>query len=243
MISVILPVFNEAALVGKAVSSIHSYFHAADIPFELIVVNDGSRDGTLPELDRLRKIYGFKIISFPANRGKGAAVRRGVLEARGDFLFFLDTDLAVPIGEFDKFRPYLDGSEDVVIGSRRIPGSAIIGIRPRARRWLGEIFYQLVYALLTQTVRDTNCGFKLFRRETALQLFSASKIDGWGFDVEILFWANKLGCKIKEIPITWYAKPHSNVRIVRAAALTLWEIFKIRMLHQTEIPCPPLNLL
>ncbi|MBI4370184.1 MAG: glycosyltransferase family 2 protein [Elusimicrobia bacterium] len=230
-LTVILPMFNEAQYVEAVISETANYFRAKNFDFDIIAIDDGSTDQTGEKLRRVGPAYPLSVISLPQNQGKGAAVRRGILAAKGEFLFFLDADLATPVSEFDKFIPHMNRRADIVIGSRRIKESDIVVHQSKLREFMGEIFYQAVYALLSNDVRDTNCGFKLFRREVGQRLFRLSRIDRWGFDAEILFLARHLGYAIKEIPVRWFNKPTTKVHLVSAVTGTIGELIRIKMNH------------
>jgi dolichyl-phosphate beta-glucosyltransferase len=162
------------------------------------------------------------------NRGKGAAVRRGVLESRGAYVLFMDADLSTPIEEVEKLLVYVRGGADVVIGSRGLAESDIRVHQPFPREAMGRIFNVLVRSLLMGGFKDTQCGFKLFTREAAHALFSKQELDGFAFDVEVLLLAKELGYRIREVPVVWYHAPNSKVSPVTDASRMFRDLVKLR---------------
>jgi len=162
-------------------------------------------------------------------RGKGFSIKRGASQAKGRYVLFTDVDLSVPIEELAKFIPCLEDGYDVVIGSRRIKGSEVVIPQPLYRRFMGSVFYQIVYLFLFNSIRDTNCGFKCYRRDAAKQIFGRQTVSGWGFDTELLYIAHKLNYKIKEVPVRWYNCTATKVKITKVPFLTILELFRIKL--------------
>jgi len=228
-LSVVIPAFNEARRIGPTLSAVRGWLEAKAVPAEIIVVDDGSRDGTA---ERARApLSGFgesKVIILPENRGKGAAVRAGVLEARGDLILLSDADLSTPIVEIEKFLSLIDEGADIVIGSRAVPG-ADIQVRQKAlREGMGKFFNRLVRRLVLKGVPDTQCGFKLFRREAARRLFSEARIRGFCFDVEILALASRRGFRVRQVPVVWRNSPQSRVRLIRSSLGMIADLIRVR---------------
>ncbi len=165
------------------------------------------------------------------NRGKGFSVRRGMLEACGDFVLFSDADLSTPIEELDKLKAAVDEGYDVAIGSRALAESRVEIHQNFMREMMGRIFNRIARLLTFRGIRDSQCGFKGFRRNAAYDLFGSSRIDGFSFDAEILFLAQKRGYKVKEIPVIWRNSPASKVAIFTDPVKMFWELFLIRMIH------------
>jgi len=231
-LSIVIPAFNEEKRLGPSLEEIGRYLAGKPFEVEIIVVDDGSTDQTSAVArEGLAGRLAYQIIRLEANRGKGYAVRTGILASSGDIVLFTDADLATPIGELDKFLPRLDEGCDVVIGSRAIPGSDIRVRQARPRQAMGKFFNRLVRLFILEDFRDTQCGFKAFRRPAALNLFSRLETSGFAFDVEILVLAGKLGCKIAEVPVVWRHSPPSRVRIVRSSWQMLKELWRIRRLR------------
>jgi dolichyl-phosphate beta-glucosyltransferase len=170
------------------------------------------------------------VIRREKNRGKGASVREGVLAASGEIILFSDDDLSTPIGEFDKLFAALQAGADVAIGSRALPESDIRIRQRRLRELMGKAFNLLVRLFVLKGYRDTQCGFKAFRRAAAMDLFSRLRTDGFGFDVEVLALCRELGYRVAEVPVVWSDSRPSRVRLVRGSLGMLGEILRIRRL-------------
>lgn len=204
-----------------------AFAESQDYPVEVLVVDNASTDRTS---DIAREIAaGYPIISllYQPIRGKGAAVRKGMLEGRGEYLFICDTDLAMPIEETNKFLPPILSDYDVAIASREAPG-AVRYDEPWYRHLMGRVFNLLVRLLAVPDIQDTQCGFKCLRREAARDLFSVQKIDGWAFDVEILHIAQRRGYRLVEVPIHWYYGEGSRVSPIRDSLKMVVEVLRVR---------------
>ena len=194
--------------------------------YEIIVVDDGSSDNTV-EIANSLNLNSIKVISYSRNRGKGYAVKEGVLAAKYNYVLFMDADLATPPEEIEKMAPYIDDF-DIVIASRMLPTSKIKQHQPVLRRLLGVIGKKIISLTLTRGIKDTQCGFKLFKTDIAKKLFSMQKTERWGFDFEILFIAQKLKYKIKEVPVVWYAMEDSKLRFLDYIS-TLYDLIRLRL--------------
>ena len=161
-------------------------------------------------------------------QGKGAAVRTGMLAGRGEYLFICDADLSMPIHEVAKFMPPQRNGYDIAIASRELPESRRVG-EPEYRHLMGRVFNFIVRVLAIPRVQDTQCGFKVFRRDVAREIFPLQTIDGWAFDVEVLYIALQRGYKLLEVPITWYYKPQSRVHPLRDSISMLREVVRVRL--------------
>ncbi|MFA5184989.1 MAG: dolichyl-phosphate beta-glucosyltransferase [Patescibacteria group bacterium] len=229
--SVVIPAFNEEKTVEAAVLETRRIFGGLGKIFEVIVVDDGSSDRTADIVDGLSLEQGghvgppLRLIRHATNQGKGAAVKTGVLAAQGEWIVFLDCDLATHPSEIEKALPLL-GSCDVVIGSRRVAGADIAERQPVHRHWLGRIFNLGIRIYLKLPFHDTQCGFKLFHRRT-VPLFEDLESLGWAFDVELLYRALHSSYRIKEIPVTWRNGPESRVKLGHSVAI-LREIRRIK---------------
>ncbi len=227
-LSIVIPAYNEARRIGRALAAVREYAGQAASRWELIVVDDGSRDGTA------EIVRGFeapplsvRLLINRTNRGKGHSVRQGMLAARGDVLLMCDADLSTPIEEVNKLRPWLDRGYDVVIGSRDLPDSRLDPPQPLLRRWLAWGFRAIRRHLLLPALRDTQCGFKCFRREAAREIFSRQETNGWLFDCEVLGLADRLGYRIKEVGVVWSNDRDSRVNALREACLALPTLFVV----------------
>ncbi len=228
VISVIIPLFNEEKRFPKSFPIIDAFFTENKISVEYILVDDGSTDATAKRISRLTSKYPIRILGNDQNRGKGAALKRGVEAATGKFIMFTDADLSTPIAEFKKLFPYVK-KYDMVIGSRRLHESDVKISQPLHRKILGSIFYFLFSTLFTNEVKDTNCGFKMYRAEVAKNIYQKIKNDRWGFDAEVIYLALKLKYKIAEVPVIWLNDPLSRVSSVRASFETLKELAMIKI--------------
>lgn len=227
VISVVIPSFNERSRIVPTVGAIASHVSDLGVPWELIVADDGSTDDTLARLEALDMVN-LRIIPAPANMGKGAAVKRGMQSAHGEYLLFADADCSTPIAELDRLLAAVQGGgADVAIGSRRAAGSQVSN-RSRLRRTATAGLRVLVQNLLGTRVEDTQCGFKLFTREAADQLFTRQTINGFSFDLELLFLSNRLGLEVAEVPVRWYDAPGSKVDPIQEARRFIRDMFRIR---------------
>lgn len=229
-ISVIIPAYNEEKKLQKTLPSIHSALNRSFSNFEIIVVDDGSYDGTYNSVLRLsEQLSGLKILRNEVNRGKGYSVKRGVLSAALEYILFTDADLSTPIEALGKFMEHLNEGVDIAIGSRAVKGSRIIESQSFLRRGMGKAFNMLVRLFLFQGVKDTQCGFKCFRREAARELFGLQRLDGFCFDAEILYIAKKKSYSIKEIPVEWANRKDSRVSMVKDSIKMFLDIFQVKL--------------
>lgn len=227
-LSVIVPVYNEADYLVKTYQILSKYFSQKSFKVEYVFINDGSTDGSSEILSSLKKKDPkISVLNNFKNRGKGEAIKKGVLSARGKYVFFTDADFSTPISEFEKILPQLN-KYDIVIGSRRIRGSRVVRPQSLRRRFFGIVFYLILDIFFRLPVRDTNCGFKCFKTKEAKKIFSRQKIKGWGFDAETFYIAKIWKLSVKEVPIVWYDRPGSKVKILKAAAETLKELWQIK---------------
>jgi dolichyl-phosphate beta-glucosyltransferase len=228
-LSIVLPAYNEARRLPGTLPRVVEYASRLDEPAEIILVDDGSSDGTAEVTASIAaKSSLVTLLRSDRNRGKGAAVRRGMLAARFGHVLFSDVDLSTPIEEAAKLRGALARGADVAIGSRRLTGSDIQVHQPWLRDLAGRTFSGVVSLMLLPGIRDSQCGFKAFRRATARELFGRQRLDGFGFDAEILWLARRLGYRIDEIPIVWRDDRRSNVRLVRDSGGMLLDLARIR---------------
>jgi dolichyl-phosphate beta-glucosyltransferase len=229
-ISIVIPAYNEEFRLPSTLSTIIEFTSKRSEDFELIVVDDGSRDNTV----QVAKNFEGKVLvlALDRNLGKGAAVRLGMLEAKGDYIFFSDADLSTPISELDKLLNELKNSSDIAIGSRAVDFSSIKIHQPFYREFMGKTFNQIVQLLVVKGIKDTQCGFKGFSHDSAKNVFGKSKINGFGFDVEILYLARRMGYKIKEISVEWFNDEQSKINPITDSFKMLMEIIRIRNLHK-----------
>ena len=232
-LSVIIPAYNEARRLAPHVGSVLAYLRAHYPSFELIVVDDGSDDGTAEVVRAaLAGEPRARLLAYQPNRGKGYAIRTGVLASRGADVVFLDADMSTPIDEIPAALERL-AQADIVIGSRDLPSSDIRGQQPLYRRLASEIFKWLRYLVIgLWRISDTQCGFKAYRGPLARQLFALARVDRFMFDVEILYLAERAGLRIVEMPVLWTDSPGSTVRFWEGLVGTVRDLWRIRWLHR-----------
>ncbi len=227
-LSVIIPAYNEAKRLPLTLIDVDKHLQEQEYSYEILVINDGSTDETAEIVNRFAPLLiNLKLIDNKENKGKGAAVKQGMLAAKGTWRLFMDADNSTSIVEFNKMIPYFKDGYEVVIGSRHVKGSRMSPPQPLYKRTLGNMGNLFIQALLLPGIWDTQCGFKCFSDEAAERIFTLTKIDRWGFDAESLALAEKLGYKIKEMPVFWVNDPRSHVRLSTYLQV-LWETVKIR---------------
>lgn len=228
-LSVVIPAYNERDRIGPTLAAVQADLAARAGGSEIIVVDDGSRDGTAGRArEALAGWPGSRVLSLPENRGKGRAVKEGVLAARGRIILFSDADLSTPIAMLDRLLERIEAGADVAIGSRALAGSDVRIHQPRLRESLGKLFNAAVRRLIIPGIRDTQCGFKAFRREAARELFAELRTEGFCFDVEILAAARRRGYRVEEVPVVWNNSAPSAVRVVRGFPRVVRELIRIR---------------
>lgn len=224
-LSLVIPAYNEERRLPGFLDTVDEYLREHPMAVEIVVVDDGSGDRTA-ELAAARP--NVRLLRQSPNQGKGAAVRRGMLESRGLYILFADADGATPITELERFRPAMAAGAEIVIGSRKLYAPGIRRSREGWRELMGNAFYSLVNLLAVPGIADTQCGFKLFHREVARRLFSRTAETGWAFDVEVLYLAQRCGFAIREVAVNWQAVEGSKVRPVRDSWRMFLAIFRIR---------------
>jgi dolichyl-phosphate beta-glucosyltransferase len=228
-LSVVIPTYNKEARIAASLDAVVAYLTGKPYASEVVVVDDGSSDLTADVARAaLSGRLPAKIICRERNLGKGASVREGVLASSGELVLFCDDDLSTPIEELDKAVAALEEGADVVIGSRALPDSEIRVRQRRPREWMGKAFNVLVRLFVLKGYRDTQCGFKAFRRAAARDIFSRLRTPGFGFDVEVLLLCRDLGYRVAEIPVVWCDARPSRVRIFRGSWGMLMDLWRIR---------------
>ena len=231
MISVVIPVYNEAACLSTHVDALAPLLtDLAGDDWEIVLVDDGSSDGTAVAIDRLalRYVGHVRGIKHTRNRGKGAAVKSGVLATRGDRVLFCDADMSTPPETLREFLAAMEQGADVVVGNRKVKGAQIERWQPPLRTWLGLGFTRLSNLMTGLSIGDYTCGFKLFRGEPARRLFAATETTGWSFDVEVLALAAREGLTVREIPVRWSHVDDTRVRLARDVLRSFRELLAIR---------------
>lgn len=220
-LSIVIPAYNEVKRLPQALA-ICKKWQQRNPGWEFIFVNDGSTDGTAGRLTD------FKLISYRQNQGKGFALKQGVAKATKPFVLICDIDFSTPLSELKLLYPFVSGSADLAIGSRKVSGANILKHQAPIREWLGRQFTNLSKLWLNLSVTDVTCGFKLFTAPAAKKLFAASRISRWGYDAEILFLAKKYGYKIADVPVTWTNDERTKVNVAQDILNSLWDLFLIR---------------
>ncbi len=228
-LSVVIPMYNEAHRMQKNLPRLRDYFRSQEYSVEFVVVDDGSRDNTVECAWQILGRESVRMIEEKPNRGKGHALKVGMLAAEGEKVLFTDADLSTPPDEMEKFWPWFDNGYDVVIGSRKMAGANIERHQPLWRESMGKVFTWLTNRLATRSISDITCGFKCFTHTAAQELFSRSVVNDWSFDAEVLFIAQQHKLKIKEVPVRWHDERGTKVRIVRDAVRALSSLAKIRL--------------
>lgn len=234
-LSIIIPAHNEAQRILPYLQRITKFMQNRRRPYELLVVDDGSTDATASTVETFSKLVPeIVLIRLPIRQGKGAAVRRGMQTAVGQLQLFADADGATPIEELSRLEDGIGKGADLAIGSRSL-ASRLPNFTVQARLYrtvLGSLFNAAVQQCGIKGISDTQCGFKLFRRAAAEDLFSVSTIDGYGFDLEVLYIAQRRGYRIVEIPINWADQPGSKVRVLRDGFGMMRELAAIKRNYQ-----------
>ncbi len=229
LLSIVIPAYNEAApdRLPNSLKQITAFVASQPYKIEVIIVNNNSTDDTLAIAQQVADEYDYIRVITETTQGKGAAVRAGMNIATGDYLFICDADLSMPIEEVVKFLPPKNTDYDIAIASREAKGAKRIG-EPEMRHIMGRVFNFIVKVLAVRGLNDTQCGFKCFKRDVARDIFPYQTINGWAFDVELLFIAQKRGYKIIEVPITWYYKAQSKIKPFGDSIKMVMETLKVR---------------
>jgi len=227
-LSVIIPAYNEAKRLPLTLIDVDKHLSQQEYSYEILVVNDGSTDATSEITNRFKPLVeNLKLIDNKNNCGKGAAVRQGMLAAKGNWRVFMDADNSTAISEFNRMMPYLDEGYEVIIGSRVIKGARMNPPQPIHKRIAGRLGNWFIQLMVLRGIKDSQCGFKCFSEEAAERIFSLAKVDRWAFDVETIALARALGYSVKESPVNWVNDPRSHVRFTSYLQV-LWETVKIR---------------
>ena len=228
-LSIIIPSYNEQARLPETLQRIAEYLPTLGLRTEVLVVDDGSTDRTAAVAESFRgKLTGLRVLSNGTNRGKGYSVRHGMLESQGDMVLFTDADLSAPIEESNKLLSALNNGYDVAIGSRAMDRSLISTHQSIFREFAGIIFNKIVRIVLRLPFVDTQCGFKAFRRERTQIIFEQQRIEGFGFDPELLYLARHHGLRAIEIPVRWGHSPATKVSMLGDSLKMFADIFTIR---------------
>lgn len=220
-LTIVIPAYNEEERLPATLHSIREWLPGC----EIVVVDDGSRDGTAAAAARA----GARVISYQPNRGKGHALKVGMMAAAGGRVLFTDSDRSTSIDQIVKLEALLDAGCDVAVASRKMRGSLLIRRQPRLRETLGKGFTFLAQLAFGVHVHDFTCGFKMFTREAARAIFSQVTVDRWGFDVEVLYLASRMGFRIGEAPISWIDNRATKVRLWKDVGRSFLDLVQIRL--------------
>lgn len=228
-LSIVIPAHNEESRLPPSLDQIDAFLRSQPFEAEVIIVENGSGDRTHEvALDCARAYPNLRVIQSPDNlRGKGLAVKQGMMAATGEWRFICDADLSMRIDEIVKFLPPQSDGYDIVIASREVPGAVRVD-EPEYRHIMGRVATFIIKVAAISDYEDTQCGFKMFRGKVADDLFAVQRMNGIGFDVELLFIAKRRGYRVKEMPITWYYDPYSTMRLWDDSVKLLREIWEIR---------------
>jgi glycosyltransferase involved in cell wall biosynthesis len=227
-LSIIIPIFNEEKRLPKTLEQVFNFLKSQSYPAEVILVENGSTDRSFEVAQAHLEKYPQLVVLKELQRGKGLAVRRGMLAAKGTYRFMCDADFSMPTTEIPRFLPPAMEGCDIAIASREAVGAVRFN-EPYYRHLVGRIYNWLIRILALPGLHDTQCGFKCFKAETAEELFRDQTITGWSFDVEVLFIANRKNYRIVEVPIQWYFNPDSKISVIRDSARMGFDLLKIRM--------------
>lgn len=234
-LSVVIPAYNEEKRITSTLSEMHKFFAGKDYDYEVIVVDDGSTDRTLGETEKSELVQEGKArsVSYGENRGKGYAVKTGILESKGEYVLVCDADMSTPIEEVERLLKIAGEGYNAVIGSRSLSDSDVRVCQPWYREKMGKTFNLFVKLILgLNDFKDTQCGFKLFEGDIAREIAGDLQIDGFSFDVEMLYMAKKRGYKIKEVGIIWNNSPQSKVKVITSSTSMFLDLFNIRRIHR-----------
>lgn len=231
-LSIIIPAYNEEKRLPGTLDFILAFLRKQTYEAEIIVCDDGSRDRTVKIAAEKLRFSASQVLVSPRNVGKGDAVRRGMLAAKGQYLLITDADLSTPIEEVRRFLRYLEAGDDIVIGSRALEDSKIEIRQGFHREMMGRIYNLIARVLSFKGIMDSQCGFKCFKSQAARELFALQKINGFSFDAEILFLAQKKGYKIREEPVVWRNSSQSRVQLIKDPLAMFFDLIKIRWIHR-----------
>ena len=226
-VSVVIPAFNEASRIGATLDDLERFLLQQPWRWEVRVVDDGSADATATIVEDYQRRQSRIVLQREPHRGKGGAVKAGLLAATARFRFICDADLSMPVAELPRFLPPMLHDFDVAIGSREGAGARRVG-EPAIRHIAGRIFNYAVQQLSVRGINDTQCGFKMFTGDAADAIFPSVTIDGWAFDIEVLTIARARGLRIVEVPIEWHYRRQSQLSLVRDGASMLRQLLEIR---------------
>ncbi|MBA3639396.1 MAG: glycosyltransferase family 2 protein [Acidobacteria bacterium] len=227
-LAIVIPAYNEAAGIEASVNELRGYLASRPWTWEIRIVDDGSTDRTATIVEAIERGDPRIRLQREPHRGKGAAVRAGFLASTADYRFLCDADLSVPVHELVHFMPPALGDADIAIGTREGAGARRVG-EPLSRHLAGRAFNAVVRTLTVPGIQDTQCGFKMFTAAATEAVFPSLTVDGWAFDIEVLYVARLRGLRIREVPIEWHLRADSRLRMFPDSLRMLREVFRIRL--------------
>ena len=229
-LSVIIPAFNEARRLPRYLEKVLAFLDGSTLAYEVIVVDDGSSDDTADVvMEVCRSCTNLRLVRLAENRGKGFAVKTGMHAARGALRLFADADGATPIAEVERLMAAISSGAEIAVGSRALKAENCTVKGLKHRKLIGTIFNQIVRVVAVKGIRDTQCGFKLFSEAAAERIFPLQRIDGFGFDVEVLFIAQRCGFRIAEVPVNWTDVKGTKVNVVRDSLRMFRDVVRTRI--------------
>jgi dolichyl-phosphate beta-glucosyltransferase len=229
-LSIVIPVYNEEKRISPTLDKLIAYLSGQTWSREIVLVDDGSSDGGIALAQaKLDGHEAYRVISYGTNRGKGYALKQGMLASRGQLALFTDADLSTPIEELDKVLPWFEQGFDIVQGSRKMPGASVERHQPWLRENMGKVFTALTNLIARVDVRDVTCGFKCYRGEVAHDLYARQQIFDWSFDAEIIYIARRSGYKLKEVPVRWYDESGTKVHLIKDSLRSFLGLLTIRL--------------
>lgn len=244
-LSIIIPAYNEARRLPQSLRDIKTFFSRFPENYEVIVIVEKSSDNTvqLAQAEVAGDLH-FKIVDNKVRRGKGFAVRTGMLMAQGKYQFFMDADLSTPLSEVISFLAELESHQDIdiLIGNRKHPKTNLIKKQNPLRQKMGETFNHFVQSFAFGGIQDTQCGFKAFKKDVSRNIFSRQTLNGFSFDVEVLLLARQMNYKIKDLPVKWINSPDSKVHVIKDSFKMLWDIMKVKRLVRRSLQTKPFLL-
>lgn len=232
-LSIVVPAYNEAKRLPPTLERVLAWTRTKDFACEVVVVDDGSADGTAEIARRALAGVEHQVLVHETNRGKGAGLATGMTAARGEIVLMTDADLSTPIEEMDRFLEFHSAGAPIVIGTRKTAGASVLVHQSPLRERMGRVFTWLSNVLICPGVTDFTCGFKSFRADACREIFSRLLEEGWAYDAEVLFLARRLGYEVREAPVRWTNDPSTRVRLVRDAVGSFSGLLRIRVRSST----------
>jgi dolichyl-phosphate beta-glucosyltransferase len=228
-LSIVIPAYNEEKRIGASLSKVMDYMERKRLAYEFVIADDGCCDNTESVVKAvIGKRAPLNYLKGVSNRGKGNAVKRGMLAAQGDFALLTDADLSTPIEELDKFLPFMNSPEAVLIGNRKTRGALVRKHQAFIRENMGKVFTLLTNVILCMWQSDFTCGFKVFGRESRQRIFQVARIKRWGYDSELLFLARRFGYLLQDVPVVWDNSEATKVNLLLDTLRSFKELFEIR---------------